>query len=327
MSSETRIVRPYVGGAEFQAILDLCRLRCGVQSIDGGGEITVDLDDYLNFPFALVMDVDWTMAARGTEALGISASDIDFLVLMVAPRLRFVDTIYRRDLSSIEEMPGQILLTGEDRPRALRAPHGGADLRVYFCLNKSLEPRPVRPWRRGTWLGQQEFRIRSELAGSGFVPIRMTDEDREHLGLPRDTVRFVTLDDGDPFDTELRNDMVRLYVDGELLDRLSVAASTAAGRQIQRQLFVDAATAIAFAAQRRLREDPQLGQQHVDDFRGSLVHKLTELIAGKSTEPAIQDRRQTEFQRLRDDPAAFIAQVEAKAGMKKDMLASLGDPR
>lgn len=327
MSSETRIIRPYVGGTEFQSILDLCRLRCADRSIEGGHEVSVGLDDYLNFPFSLVMDVDWNTATRGAEALGISTSDIDFLVLMVAPRLRFVDTIFQRDLSSIEDMPNQILLTGEERPRALRAPHGGADLRIYFCLNRSLEPRPVRPWRRGTWLGLQEFRIRSELAGSGFVPIRMTDADREHLGLPRDTVRFVTLDDADPFDSELRSDVVKLYVDGELLDRLAVAASTAAGRQIQRQLFVDAATAIAFAAQRRIREDPQLGQQHVDDFRGSLVHKLTELIAGKGTDATTQDRRQTEFQRLRDDPTAFIAQVEAKAGMKKDMLASLGDPQ
>ena len=154
MSSETRIVRPYLGGAEFQAILDLCQLQGADKTVEGGGEIVVGLDDYLNYPFSLQMDVDWGTATKGAEALGISPSDIDFLVLMVAPRLRFVDTVFRCDLESIDEIPTELRFTGNVRPRALRAPHGGADLRIYFCLNKSLEPRPVRPWRHGTWLGR-----------------------------------------------------------------------------------------------------------------------------------------------------------------------------
>ncbi len=326
MSSETRIVRPYAGGDEFQRMLDACLLRCPDRMVAGGEEVAVGLDDYLNFPFSLDLEgINWQLAERGAEALEIQSADIDFLVLLVAPRLRFVDTIICRDLSATDEMPDQILLSDQDRPRALRAPHGGADLRAYFCLNKALEQRPLRPWRRGTWLGQQSFRIRSELAGAGFVPIRMTSEDREHLGLPRDAVRFCTLDDGDPFDCEPGNDMLKLYVDGDLMDRLAVAAATPAGKQIQRQLFLDTAAAIAFAAQRRLREEPSLGGQHVDDFRGSLVHKLTELIAGKGADPAIRDRRQTEYLRLRDDPTVFLSQIEAKTGIKKDMLSSLGE--
>ena len=222
-------------------------------------------------------------------------------------------------------MPDHVPLSYPERPRALRAPHGGADLRVYFCLNKHLHPRPLSPWRKGTWLGQQEYRVRSDLSGSGFVPIRMTDDDREHLGIPKDTARFVTLDDGDPFDIDPPTDIVKLYVDGDLLDRLAVATSTPVGKHIQRQLFLDATSAIVFAAHRRFAEDPGLGTQHVDDFRGSLVHKLTEVVASKGMDSASRDQRQTEFCRLRDTPTAFLAQIEAKTGMRKDMLASFGD--
>lgn len=328
MSSDSRIVRPYVGGSEFQRMLNSCTLRSADQTVEAGGEVAVGLDDYLNFPFALMLEaVDWALAPQGAEALEIDLAHIDLLVLVLAPRLRFVDPIFRRSLDSLDSLPAHVLLTGDEQPRALRAPHGGADLRVSFCLNRTLDARPVRPWRRGTWLGQQEFRIRSELTGAGFVPIRMTLEDREHLGLPRDTVRFATLDDGDPFDREPGSDMVKLYVDGELLDRLAVAATTPAGKHIQRQFFLDVASAVAFAAQRRFREDPELGQHHVDDFKGSLVHKLTELIAGKGLDPVTQDRRQAEFRRLRDDPTVFIAQIEARTGIRKDMLSSLGEVR
>ena len=326
MSTETRIVRPYVGGQEFQQMLDSCTLRCADGVIEGGGEVSVSLDEYLNYPFALLLEaVDWSLVENGASALELDPADIDLLVLVAAPRLRFVDTIFRQDLSDTASMPEQIALSSPERARALRAPHGGADLKVYFCLNKDLEVRPLSPWRRGTWLGQHDYRVRSDLSGSGFVPIRMTDDDREHLGIPKDTARFVTLDDGDPFDVDPPTDIVKLYVDGDLLDRLAVATGTPVGKHIQRQLFLDATSAIVFAAHRRIAEDPGLRAQHVDDFRGSLVHKLTELVASKGLDSASRDRRQTEFHRLGNAPTAFLAQIEAKTGMRKDMLASFGD--
>ena len=326
MSGESRLVRPYVGGQEFQQMLDACTLRCAGQVVAGGGEVSVSLDEYLNYPFSILLDdIDWSLVELGAAALDLAPADIDLLVLLAAPRLRFVDTIFQRDLGDVDALPNHVQLSFPVRPRALRAPHGGADLRIYFCLNKALDQRLLRPWRKGTWLGQQEFRVRSDLSGSGFVPIRMTDDDREHLGIPKDTARFATLDDNDPFDPEPATDVVKLYVDGELLDRLAVGAATPVGKHIQRQLFVDATAAIVFAAHSRLAEDPALRNQHVDDFRGSLVHKLTEVVAGKSMDSATQDLRQSEYLRLCDAPTAFIAQIEAKTGMRNDMLASFGD--
>lgn len=328
MSSETRLVRPYVGGDEFQRMLDGCTLRCADQTIEGGSEAAVGLEEYLNFPFTLELDrVDWSLGSEGASALGLEASDVDLLVLAVAPRLRFVDIVFRSDLPSIDPSLRQIPLSDEQRPRALRAPHGGADIQVFFCLNRSRDPRPMQPWRRGTWLGRQDFRLRSELTGSGFVPIRMTDDDREQLGLPRDTVRYTTLDDGDPFDTDPASDMVKLYVDGDLLDRLAVSAGTPAGRQIQQQLFLDAATAIVFAAQRRFRESPELGTQHVDDFRGSLAHRIVEYVAGRGGDASSKERRQNALRQMRDDPVVLLAHLEARTGIRRELISSLGAAR
>lgn len=327
MSSETRVVRPYVGGGEFQRMLDSCTLQCADRVVEGG-EVSVTSDEFLNHSFAVQLDdVDWSLAKPGAAALEVELEHVDLVVLVAAPRLRFVDTVLRCDLSAIETIPHRISLSHPTRPRALHAPHGGADVHIYLCLNRGLQPRPLRPFRKGTWLGRQEFRVRSDLSGSGFVPIRMTDDDRRHLGIPNETARFATLDDEDPFDVEPVGDIVKLYVDGELLDRLAVAAGTPVGKHLQRQLFLDATTAIVFAAHRRLMEDPDLGSQHVDDFRGSLVHKLTELVAGKGSDAVSRDDRQREYQRLRDTPGAFLAQVEARTGVRKDMLASFGEVR
>ena len=326
MSSEVRLVRPFVGAEWFQKILDCLTLRSVDRLIKGGGDVSVSLDEYLNYPFTLSFgDADWSQVSAGATELGLDPTDIDLLVLAAAPRLRFVDTVFRTDLGDLSNMPDEVAIGSADRPRSMNAPHGGTDLRIYLCLNRSLEPHALSPWRKGTWLASQEFRIRSGLSGDGFVPIRMTADDRKQLGVPDDVARFATLDDGDPFDREPPDDIIKMYVDGELLDRLAVAAATPVGKHIQRQLFVDATSAIVFAAQGRLSEEPTLRSQHVDDFNGSLIHKLTEVIAGKATDSSTRELRQAEFLRLCDQPTSFIAQIEAKTGMRRDMLDSFGD--
>jgi hypothetical protein len=326
VSGETRLIRPFVGADEVQRALDSCSLRCAEGSVVGGGDISVSLDEYLNHQFTLDLgDVEWSQVKAGAADLGLDLADLDLIVLATAPRLRFSDVVLRQCLADRSQCDDQISLTRPERARSLRAPHGGTDLGVYVCLARSLEPRPLSPWRKGTWLGRVEYRIRSDLSGSGFVPIRMTDADRDDLGLPVDTSRFATLDDGDPFDVDPGPEAVKLYVDGELLDKLVVASATPVGRHIQRQLFLDAASAIVFAAQQRLAEGDASSNLHVDDLRGSLVHKLVEFIAGRGADTESRDLRQLEFRRLQEAPVAFLARVEATVGMRRDMLASLGE--
>ena len=123
-------------------MLNGCTLRCADRTIEGGGDVSVSLDEYLNYPFSIQLDgIESSLVESGVAALNINPTDIDLLVLVAAPRLRFVDTIFQQDLGSVSELPDHIPLSFPTRPRALRAPHGGADLRVYFCLNKALPPR------------------------------------------------------------------------------------------------------------------------------------------------------------------------------------------
>lgn len=331
MSSETRVIRPYVGGDEFQQCLSNAVLVCAEQRVEGGGEVSASLDEYLNYRFSLQLPpVSLDDLRSGAEALGVSLADIDLLVLVLAPRLRFVDVVFQSSLDRLPALPNDIPLkkladTEGPGPRAFSAPHGGADVRIYFALNTELERRPLLPWRKGTWLGMLEFRVRSDLSGSGFVPVRLTDVDRERFGLPRDVSRFVTLEDHDPFEPDAADSALKLYVDGDLLDRLAVAASTPVGKHIQRQLFLDAASAVVVAAQARLRTQPSLRTQDVDDYRGSLVHRMVELVAGRGNDESTRAARQIAFSQLCDAPMTFLAHVEAKTGMRKDMVASFGD--
>ena len=325
MSSETRTIRPFVGGADFQRALG----RCALQRLDGsgaeGGDVRVDLDEFLNAPIILRFPGDtMELVHSGLASCDLRPRDVDLVVLVSSPRLRFVDVAYRAPLSELGESLTSLQVGEEERPRAFRAPHGGADIRVYFCLNKQLPQRPLMPWRKGTWLGMQEFRVRTELSGTGFVPIRLTDEDRQRLGLPPDTVRFVTLEDADPFDSSPSGDAVKLYIDGDLLDRLAVMSSTPFGKHLQRQLFLDAVTAVVFAAHAEARERPELVSQHVDDFAGSLVHRLVGMVAGRGARSGEADARQSAYRRMLEDPNLFLARVEARMGLRRTLLESFG---
>jgi hypothetical protein len=287
-----------------------------------GDRVGVSLDDYLNFPFALGIELPSEATVEGeSRDLGLVPEEIDLVVLVIAPRLRVVDVAFRAGLADRDEIPDRIQLTNPARPRAFRAPHGGANIQVCFCLNRWKERRSLAPWRLGTWLGREEFAVRSTLSESGFTPMKLTDLDRDRMGLPRETSRFATLEDQDPFDPDPGPNSLRLYVDEELLDRLAVAASTPAGRQLQRQLFLDAVTAIVFSTIDRVREAPELADSHIDMFEGSLTHRIVSLLGGKGL--GLQDDRQVAYRSLLEEPVTFLARVEAEAGLRQEILAAL----
>lgn len=326
MSSETRVLRPYRGAEVFQRIIGAAELIAPDRRWRGGERVAVDLQDYLNFPFQLRVDLsDRAVLASGAEDLHLSLDEIDLLVMVNAPRLRIAEIAFREPLGDLDLIPDRVELTKPDRPAAFRAPHGGANVEVFFCLNCWKEPRPLHPWRLGTWLGREEFRVRSKHAEGGFTPLKLTDADRERLGLPKETSSFATLEDHDPFDPEGAMSALRLYVDEEVLDRLAVASTAPAGRQLQGQMFLDAVGAIVHSAMGRVRRSPDLLEHHIDEFEGSLTHRVVSMVAGKGAHA--KDSRQAAYRLMFDDPVSFLARVEAEIGMRSEILALLEEGR
>ena len=328
MSSETRTIRPYLGGGEFQSVLDRCRLQIGDLRLDGGGRVSVSLDEYLNYQYRLVLAADdhdlhaaQAEIAEGLGSLGLATSDVEFLVLASSPTLKMVDVVARVPLDELPEIPRVVAITGDSRPRALLGPNGGCDIRVYFCLARQLPPRALHPWRKGTWLGKQEFSVRSELGGVGFVPVRLDDDLRDDLGLDRSTVRYVAVDDSaSTLDPDAPADAVKVYVDADLLDRLGVNSRTPVGIELQRRLFLDAATAVVMASIRELHADPTLGHADVDEFKGGLLHGLIEMTAGRDTDGPGNRARNAAFRLMQDDPGRFLARIDARVGSRRDVL-------
>ncbi len=155
MSSETRTIRPYRGVDHFQGVLDRAQLYVGDRPIDGGSRVSLTADEYLNYPITLRLAADEHdrhenegRIADGLGDLALATSDVELVVLTSAPRLKMVDVVFANRLDELQEVPAVVDFPRE-RPRALRGPLGGCDIRVYFCLARQFPPRALAPVAQG----------------------------------------------------------------------------------------------------------------------------------------------------------------------------------
>jgi hypothetical protein len=327
MSSETRTIRPYRGVDHFQGVLDRAQLYVGDRPIDGGSRVSLTADEYLNYPITLRLAADEHdrhenegRIADGLGDLALATSDVELVVLTSAPRLKMVDEVFAKRLDELQEIPAVVDFPRE-RPRALRGPVGGCDIRVYFCLARQFPPRALHPWRKGTWLGKQEFQLRTDLGGVGFTPVRLTDELRGELGLDPQVTKYARVDpEVSVFDAEVPADAVSVYIDEGLLDRLAVVANSPIGKQLQRQLFLDAVWAIAMRAIAEISADDGLGHADVDEFDGSLVHGVVEMVGGRTKDSAGARSRNDRYRQLVEDPARFLSNLESRLASRRDVM-------
>lgn len=321
MNSESRIVRPYVGIDRLQRCLDEVGLDVGGEEIEVGGERILTAEKYLSLPVSIVLADDDTELsslryelAGGTEELGLDASDVELAVVAYSARLKRTDLVWRLRVTELEDLPARIeVASAAERPAGLRAPFGGCRVELYLCLSKQLEQEALRPWRLGTWIARARFKLRTDLGEFGFTPRALTDELRKEFKLPEGTNRYVRVDGATV--PGVGEESVELYVDEELLGQLSEFKSTFGAIALQRQLFLDALSAIAFES---LRE-PDFQDKSIDELEDSLCGRVVRLVAAaglKDTATVRRDKEEGALNMLRDDPARFLAHLEAECDTK-----------
>jgi hypothetical protein len=319
VTSEKRIVRPYGGIARFQAILDSTRLHVGPVVVEPGRSASITSSSFRNDPVKLLIGSDAVMDEVRAEAraalddLRLAPGDIEFVVVATSPALRLLDVVHRRTLDSPDAVPTHIVMSAEGGTRALEAASAGLDLEVCFALAEELTPRPLAPWRRGTWLGRCRFGLRTELGEIGFTPQPLTEQMRRDNGLHPSTMRYIVVDHEALFDADLA-DAVDVYVDQELLAMMSRSAHTAGAAAFQRQLFVDVVAAVVTAVAGRDRA------LELAELEGTVLGRLVGMVAGRGKDDAETTvLREVALRQLANEPHVFVARVEGVAAMKDDL--------
>lgn len=168
MSKETRTIRPFIGLGGLEGVLDEALLHVGPEACLANEGITVDLapHEFLLRPVSIEWGSDAeafehfkTRLGEGAEAAGLAPGDLSLTVVANSSFLKLADIVFTCPASDLGHLARITDLTVGARPAAFCTPFSGFHVDAYLVLARSLDPKPLRPYLRGTWLAQARFRV------------------------------------------------------------------------------------------------------------------------------------------------------------------------
>jgi len=312
MSKETRTVRPFTGLNMLAPILDHSLLYFGQEKCEPGAGHIADLavEEFMRRPLVIEWASDDEAFSQlrvrlvaGAADAGLDAQDLSFVVVASTPYLKIADVVLEHPLSDLHSLDRITDLVGESRARALSAPFSGFAVDAYLLLNKSLEPRPLRPHVKGTWIARARFRIETTLGPALLPPTPLTKELKEKLRLPARTIRYVQFGDHDVLQPYREQEQPVFYVDEDLLAQLNVRKNSAASKAVQLQLALDFVSSVVWRASR----NSEIETVAYDDVRAGLLGSVIRIAAG----PGASDvERERILKSVATDPDYVLARAE-----------------
>jgi hypothetical protein len=324
VNTETRTIRPFVGIESFAKILDESLLHVGADTCLSRRSIEIEAEPhaFLLRPVVLEWATDEEAFGRflhdlgeHTERAGFADGDLGIGVVARSSFLRRAEVLYDCPIERTMSLGRRIDLTAPARPRSLAAPHNGFVVEAYVLLRRRLEPQPLRPHLKGTWLARTRFTVGARQSQAFPPPAPLTKAVRDELGLPAKTMRYLHIGDHDvlaPYAEQAERPV--LYVDDGLLAHLNARRRSPASRAVQLQLALDYLVGIVDAA----RSHERIGEVTYDDVRTSLLGSVVRIAAGAGASPAV---RESVVVQVRSRPAKVVARLEHAV----DALAAYGD--
>ena len=326
MSQEARTIRPFVELGGVGSLVNDAVLHFGDLSCLPNSRVAFDAEAHT---FAMrPVKIAWAAndaefmerrvaTSDSVRDLGFSATDVSLVAIATTPYLRTAEVAMAISLTQLDDLPRVSSLTVNGRPRAFDASHHGFSVGVYILLNRNVEPRPLQPSRKGTWLARSQFTIVTDAAQTLFRLSPMNAAKKEQLGLGPRAVRYLDLDDHDPLEPFAdQADKPEFFVDEQILTQLNLAARTPSSKAMQLQLAVDFIASVVTAASRH----PEIKRKSLDDVEDSLLHRVIRASAGPG---AREDDLKHLFSRVSDDPGWVVAHAENTLDIRSGVMANL----
>ena len=329
MSRETRQIRPFDVPRNLEGLFRGTQLRIGDLTIesDRGVRSFPDPDAYESQQVTL----EWSEQSAfesfretirvGAQEIDILLSDLSLVVTATSGYLGTTEIVYRERLSDDAPRNRAVdLVAGPERAVAFRVVgHRASRITAYLLLTREQERGPLRPWRLGTWLARCEFRIAVELPADLFRPEPLTEKERQRLGLPPGTVRYVDWDSYDPAAPFDPDTPPRMYVDEEVLTVVSETSRTPLARMMQKQFVTDFMCSLL----REVREKPEgWRNKEWEALEDSLLGRVVRYLEGRTAAPPEDYDRKLQ-QIAGDDPGRQAAWVESRLDLRADILSML----
>lgn len=327
MSREVRTVRPFQIGDSLDRVLEDAVFRFGADECSAGSRIQVDdVDDYRRRRAELAwasedgFEYFKTSISNMVAAIGIDPGALALLVTTATGYLKITEVVFCHPLSDLDNLPAIVNLS-DPRPKALRTGFHGANVAAYLLLIEDIDPQPLRPWRKGTWLARAVFRLVSTSQTSLFRLTPLDETQRDRLGLPQGVVRYIDLGDCEPTQSYDDSNPPIFYVDKELLDLLAARPNSRLSRFVQVQLVQDFIWGVLRSP---AVQEEELEDLSWTDLEDTLLGKILSLIAGSS---ASDEWRHTLIKESKEDPDKILALAEDAIGLRKVLLAAVNEER
>jgi hypothetical protein len=301
-------------------------LHVGNRVFDEGARVLLEPDVYLRVGVELVLAKSSKELVQFIEALqsdpamyelGIGVDDLEFVVYLTSPFLKIVDIVLRVPLRNLIELGPSVVVSGDPRHDALQSPNAGCEVIAMICLGVSKPKAALKPWRRGTWLSVTTFAIGTERSLSSFSPRPLSPAKKTELRLPQSTARYIRIVSS-PLDVATTEEDVEMWIDSGLLARMSSMPKSKGSMALQRQLFVDAVSAIVSAAHRSDYDNdmPELATVIWPDIEKSLLGRVIAALAPGDRDEVKRDSIRADYLELmKRDPSCFIAYAEDHCGI------------
>lgn len=325
MSQEARTIRPFSDLGDIGALVNDAILHFGDATCAPNSTVAFDGDahTFVMRPAKIEWapdDIEFGDRVRrvqeSVEASGVRANQLSLLIVASTPYLKNADIVLDLPLSRLDNLPRVSSLTEPFRPAAFDAPHHGFAVDVYIVINETVDPRPLLPWRKGTWLAHSRFVVATDAARTLFRLTPMDAATKKELGVGSKTIRYLHLDDHDML--ESFDDQIEpvFYIDEQILGQLNATSRTPSGKAMQLQMAVDFVDSVLTEASRH----PDLKRKSLDDIEGSLLFRVIRAAAGAGAKRPDLERL---YERVGYDPGWVTAHAEHTIDIQKGILESL----
>lgn len=328
MSRESRTIRPFAAGEEFARFFEQSILHFGKNSClpEGTEVVEIPPHEFLVRSIALSLSPDDAsfdqLRDDLREASNAGGLPLDALALLVVGRSSFLSTtevVARFPLGDLSGVPRVIDLVSGGRAGVFRRPFEGFIVEAFLYLDRPLEPRPLRPHLRGTWLAKARYEIATKHGRPVFSISPLTEEVRARLRLPAKTVKYIDFGDHDLLEPIRISEPPIYYVDEEVLAQLTARKAAPASRTFQAQLALDFVAAVVWRASTR---DSELEGLTFDDVKDSLLGHVVRLAVGSGSGAAERERM---LDMVRTSPERVIAYAEDAIGVSENLAKALQD--
>ncbi len=328
MSTEQRVIRPFSPLPGLDALAREIRLRVGPDELVDGERVLLTRDVYMHSPVSLVVPEireggDAVAAiADELERRDLNFDDVGFAVTLYTRYLKILNFECRSTLTDWLNLETEVqVATPTARPPALQAPHGGCSVEAMFYLRSEKPRQPNRPWRFGTWLARSSFEIVTEDSLTGFIPKSLTAERKAAMKLAAKTVSYVSMGGNSPLEPDCGIDDVELWIDADLLSRLSLMPLDKRSVALQTQFFMLTISEIVAAAV----ADAGLRLVGWADIETSILGKVISiLIPNKSSADARKSLGESYLDMIKGDSQRFMSFIQEKAELGDSIDAQLG---